>query len=150
MITMLNVHYKIGELANKAGVSVETLRFYEAQSLLSPQRSLDSGYRVYSERDVLTVRFILHAKKVGFSLKEISILLNLKSDKDQHTCEEVKRYTGVKIGEIEEKIQHLEEIKSALQSLHQSCCGGSESAENCSILQTLENADVFPEKRNSN
>ncbi len=139
--------YKIGELARKAGTSVEALRFYEAEGLICAQQRSESGYRLYSEEDARRLYFVMHAKKVGFSLKEINQLLGLQLHKDEHTCEEVKRYTGDKIQEIEAKIQDLDKIKTALNSLHQRCCGGEESAVNCSILHTLEDPDYFKIKK---
>ena len=140
---MKQENYKIGELAKMAGTSVEALRFYESQGLICAQRRSASGYRLYSEQDAQRLYFVLHAKKVGFSLKEINHLLGLQLHKDEHTCEEVKGYTGDKIGEIEAKIRDLEKIKHALQNLHQACCGGSESASHCSILHSLEDPDYF-------
>ncbi|WP_438864419.1 Zn(2+)-responsive transcriptional regulator [Neptunicella sp.] len=133
--------YQIGELAKQTHISVETLRYYESKGLISAQQRTDSGYRLYAEADVQRLHFVLQAKKVGFSLKEIDQLLNLQVAKDRHTCEEVKQVTGNKIEEIEQKIHDLNQIKQALQRLHQACCGGQESAANCSILQTLEDPD---------
>ncbi len=135
--------YQIGQLAKMAGTNVDTLRYYETAGLVNATRRSASGYRLYSEQDAQRLYFLLHAKKVGFSLKEIKQLLGLRLHKDEHTCEEVKHYTGAKISEIEAKIADLEKIKQALESLHMACCGGGESAENCSILSTLEDPDTF-------
>ncbi len=134
---------KIGALAKQSGVSVETLRFYEAQGLLRPQKRSESGYRYYSQEDQQRLYFILHAKKVGFALQEIKRLLSLKTASDQHTCEEVKNYTGVKIREVEAKIRDLQKMKQALDDLHQACCGGEESASHCTILNTLGDPQLF-------
>lgn len=135
--------YKIGELAKQAGTSVEALRFYENEGLVSAQTRSSAGYRLYSEQDAQRLYFVLHAKKVGFSLKEIRHLLGLQLHKDEHTCQEIKQYTGDKIEEIEAKIRDLEKIKVALQNMYRACCGGEESAVNCSILQMLEDPHFF-------
>lgn len=132
--------YKIGELAQKAGVKVETLRYYETQGLLIAQMRTSSGYRLYSQQDIQSLFFILHAKKVGFALKEIKFLLDFQHHKSEHTCEDVKKYTGNKLSEIEAKIADLKNMHGALTRLHQACCGGIESAQNCSILQSLEDS----------
>ena len=134
---------KIGELAKLSDTSVETLRFYQSKSLLKPAERSISGYRLYSQQDVQKLYFILHAKKVGFSLAEIKQLLTLRTDKDQHTCEEVKNYTGIKIKEIEDKIHDLQKMSLALSGLHEACCGGKESAEQCTILSTLDDPEFF-------
>jgi len=133
-------YYKIGELAQNSGIKVETLRYYEAQGLIVPCNRTAAGYRLYSQRDSQSLMFILHAKKVGFTLKEIKFLLDFQLNKSQHTCEQVKSFTGSKIDEIEAKIDDLQKMRVALNTLHQACCGGDESARNCSILQALETA----------
>ena len=130
--------YKIGALAQTAGVKVETLRYYESEGLLNPKKRTAAGYRLYSVQDLHSLFFILQAKKVGFSLKEIKFLLDFQSNKDEHTCQEVKQYTGNKISELESKIHDLQEMKQKLTELHQACCGGVESAKHCSILQAFE------------
>ena len=61
----------IGQLAVRAGVSVDTVRYYERSGLLSPQVRLASGYRRYSELQVARLRFIRRAQELGFSLKDI-------------------------------------------------------------------------------
>lgn len=140
---IMNKLLKIGELAKRAQISVETIRFYQAEELLIPQQRSASGYRLYSSEDEQKLQFILHAKKVGFSLQEIKQLLSLRTDKNNHTCEEVKHYTGVKIAEIESKIHDLQTMKQALSNLHDACCGGDESAINCTILNSLDDPNLF-------
>ncbi len=67
---------KIGEIAKRSNVSVESLRFYESEQLLSPEGRSNAGYRLYSSADEQKLSFILHAKKIGFSLREIKSLLS--------------------------------------------------------------------------
>ncbi|WP_246722939.1 Zn(2+)-responsive transcriptional regulator [Aliikangiella sp. G2MR2-5] len=143
MVAMQTHYLKIGQLAARAGISVESLRYYESEGLISANCRSENGYRLYSDESIQKLGFILHAKKIGFSLKEIKRLLGLRLNRDQHTCEEVKDYTGAKIREIEQKIADLVKMKSALVSLHEACCGGNETADNCSILQTLEAPFTF-------
>jgi len=134
---------KIGLLAKRSQTSVETLRFYEAEGLLSPKQRTETGYRLYSSDDEQKLHFILHAKKVGFSLLEIKRLLSLRTHKDSHTCEDVKSYVGVKMQEIDAKIHDLQKMQQALGDLHHACCGGDESAENCTILNSLDDPKLF-------
>lgn len=72
---------KIGELAREADVHIETLRFYERKGLLSAAKRTEKGYRLYERDDITRVRFIKHAQRVGFSLKEVLELLQLKLDR---------------------------------------------------------------------
>jgi len=139
---------KIGEVAKQADITVETLRFYQSEQLLIPKMTNQSGYRLYSAQDRQKLNFILHSKKVGFSLSEIKQLLSLRTDKDQHTCEEVKNYTGNKINEIESKIRDLQKMRLALSNLHDACCGGSESAKQCTILNSLDDPELFASANN--
>ncbi len=129
---------KIGMLAKKVAIDIQTIRYYESQGLLNKPSRLDNGYRDYDESVVKSLHFIKKAKLVGFTLKEIKELLAIHVTKDQHTCEEVKQYTQIKLDEITNKIEELLNIKSALEKIHSSCCGGNETAAHCSILSALE------------
>ena len=134
---------KIGELARRAEISVEALRYYETAKLISPGQRSSAGYRLYSPQDEQRLHFILHAKKVGFSLEEIKQLLSLRAHRDNHTCEDVKSYTGAKMQEIESKIRDLQKMQQALSNLYHACCGGEESAKNCTILNSLDDPQLF-------
>ncbi len=130
---------KIGLLAKQVDLDIQTIRYYESQGLLQQPPRLDNGYRDYSKSAISQLGFIKKAKLVGFTLKEIKELLAIQVTKDKHTCQEVKSYTQIKLDEINQKINELNEIKSALQKIHTSCCGGNETAAHCSILLALEN-----------
>ncbi len=133
--------YRIGELAKRSQMSVDTLRYYEKEGLLQPTARSDSGYRLYADSVTARVDFIRRAKRVGFTLSEIQDLLELQIDKSAHSCEDVKSLTESKLIDIEARMRELEEIRRALSHLHESCCGGAESAEYCTILEALESAD---------
>src|SRR5229473_978214 len=92
----------IGQVARKAGVGVETVRYYEREGLLEEPPRRASGYRQYSEQVVTRLHFIKRAQQLGFSLKEISELLLLRVDA-QTSCDEVKQRTEAKIAEVERK-----------------------------------------------
>src|SRR5947209_4073737 len=98
----------IGHVARRAGVGIETVRFYERQGLLNrPARSPSSGYRLYEEEVVARLQFILRAKELGFTLKEIKELLSLRVD-PATSCDDVKARAEVKIADIEERIATLQ------------------------------------------
>ncbi len=134
--------YQIGELANKLSVSTDTLRYYEKHGLLEPCSRTATGYRLYNSDNLRSLRFILSAKKCGFTLSDIKDLLSIKIDKTNHSCHDVKSFTEQKLHQVEEKIKELNVIQSSLQQLVQACCGGNESATHCSILTTLEDDNV--------
>jgi len=129
---------RIGELAELTQTNNETLRFYESKGLLPAPRRSPSGYRLYGQAAVDQVNFILRAKRMGFSLKEIAELLSLNVDKADTTCGEVKAVAEQKLEVIQSKLDELQRMQAALRQITDACCGGDVSAESCSILQALE------------
>ena len=89
----------IGQLARQAAVGVETIRFYEREGLLAEPERRPSGYRQYPAEVVRRVRFIRHAKELGFTLKEIQELLELRVD-PVSSCADVRRHARAKIADI--------------------------------------------------
>lgn len=132
---------KIGELAKRLDISTDTLRYYEKHGLLSFSERSEAGYRIYNDKHEQQMQFILRAKAVGFSLKEIQELLAIKVEKQQHSCGEVKQLTLQKRQLVRDKIAELQRFEKSLSLLADACCGGSELATDCSILTTLETAD---------
>lgn len=130
--------YRIGELAKLNKVKTDTLRYYEKQGLLSASFRSESGYRIYTQEDAERLRFIIRAKTVGFTLLEISELLSIELDKSNKACADVKGIVDTKLKYVNQKIEELNHFKMSLQRLSTACCGGPESAENCSILEALE------------
>ncbi|MFI3246384.1 MAG: Zn(2+)-responsive transcriptional regulator [Ferrimonas sp.] len=130
--------YRIGELAKRHDINADTLRFYEKNGLLKPSERSDSGYRMYNDNDAKQLRFILRAKSVGFSLAEIQELLTIDNNRSQWACQDVKGKVEAKAMLIQAKIDELIHFKDSLTALASACCGGSESAEHCSILDALE------------
>jgi MerR family copper efflux transcriptional regulator len=105
----------IGEVAERAKVHIETLRYYEQRRLIaSPPRSI-SNYRLYTEHAVRRVRFIKRAQELGFSLKEIRELLYLRAASEVE-CGEIRAHADATIKDIEEKIGSLMAMKSALEA----------------------------------
>lgn len=131
-MTLLN----IGQVAKRTGVSVEAVRFYERQGLIeAPERS-HSGYRQYPQVTVKRVRFIQHAKEVGFTLKDISELLALRQEPGT-SCADIKIRASQKIEEVDQKIRDLKRIRVALARMVLKCRGRGSLSE-CPILEELE------------
>ncbi len=132
----------IGAVAKKAGVGVETIRFYERQGLVEQPLRPVSGFRQYPEDVVKRVRFIRRAKELGFSLQEISELLDLSLDPGQN-CNEVRSRAEVKITDINFRIEALEKMKVALNGLVVAC-GTQDQPHTCPILESI--ADEIPSR----
>ena len=126
----------IGKVARRAGVGVETIRFYERQGLLTAPIRKDSGYRLYPEHVLGRIRFIKRAKELGFSLKEIKELLELRRNSSA-PCEDVCEKAQAKIASIERKIAMLTKMKQALSELFAACQVRASFAD-CPILEFLE------------
>lgn len=125
------------EVADKAGVNPETLRYYEREELIPKPRRSDGGFRLYDDSYVDRLRFIQRAQDLGFTLAEIKGLLDLRVD-DDATCRDVKAQAEEKIGEVETKIQDLRRIRDALSRLAEACDGKGGPTSECPILDAME------------
>ena len=96
----------IGKVAKRVGIGIETVRFYERQGLIEAPPRRPSGYREYPVEVVHRIQFIRRAKELGFTLKEIGELLDLRMSEDSSCCD-VKRRTLAKIVDTEAKITAL-------------------------------------------
>ena len=123
----------IGQLAARAGVSIDTVRYYERSGLLTPQTRLASGYRRYRELQVSRLRFIRRAQELGFSLKDIRELLGLSRQRD---VARVKRAAEKKLAEVEERLAALTRVRDGLSTLVATCPGHGRAAD-CPILKAL-------------
>lgn len=131
---------RIGELAKKAGVGVETVRFYEKKGLLDqPPRPAAGGFRSYPTEAVSRIRFIRHAQDLGFTLREAGELLALKAD-PSFDCADVRKRAQGKRQEVELKIERLAKIRDSLDQLI-ACCPEQGSVTSCSIIGALERSD---------
>jgi DNA-binding transcriptional MerR regulator len=123
----------IGALAKRAGVGIDTVRYYEREGLLEPQERLASGYRRYSQLEVSRLRFIRKAQALGFSLKEVRELLALSSHRD---VAKVKKKAEAKLIDVEKRLAELTRVRDGLSALI-TACPGHGLPEQCPILQAL-------------
>lgn len=125
-----------GQLAQRGGVNVESIRFYEREGLLpSPPRTA-GGYRMFAEDDVRRIHFIKRAQDLGFTLKEIKDLLELRFDPDIR-CDHVQQRARAKLADIESKIRDLQRMEKALARLAAACPGSGDS-DRCPIWKALD------------
>lgn len=126
----------IGKLTHAAGVSTDTIRFYERCGLLPTPERTESNYRLYPDKDILRLKFIKRAKALGFTLNEIKELLALRHN-PQATKEEVKAQTEDKVEDIKYRIADLERILATLEHLTDACDGHG-PADDCPILAAMD------------
>lgn len=125
-----------GQVAERAGIGVEALRFYERKGLIPEPPRADNGYRQFPPETVDRIRFIQRAQRIGFSLAEIAELLELRVDPEVD-CETVRWRAIGKRKEVEEKIRDLQRIRHSLSALADACVRRDPSGD-CPILQSLE------------
>lgn len=135
-VDMPNGVLRIGQVAERAAVNVQTLRYYERRGLLADPGRTRSGYRLYAPEAVQVVRFIKRAQGLGFSLGEVQRLLELRDD-SASSCDDAKTLAQAKIQAVDEKARQLAALKEALETLVRSCDRGDVKRE-CPILEALE------------
>jgi MerR family mercuric resistance operon transcriptional regulator len=132
--------FTIGRLANSAGVTVETIRYYERRGLLArPPRSGGQGYREYSERDLAIMQHIKLGKELGLQLSEIRRLLDLLGS-EQRFCDEFQELLRKKLSFVQREQERLRRIEGELGRTL-SACAARGSHDDCPIQQRLAISD---------
>ena len=117
---------RIGELADRAGVNVQTIRFYEREGLLRKPARTPSGYRSYEHQDLERVTFIRACQGLGFSLREVSQLIRLHRvtvspsrgvSMAPETIKQILALAQERIETIDEKICALTKMRSDVQAV---------------------------------
>jgi MerR family transcriptional regulator, copper efflux regulator len=130
----------IGAVAKRAGVPIDTIRYYEREGLLPEPLRRASGYRSYNESIIRQLRFIRRAKDLGFTLEEIRDLLALSADRHRGV-KEVKQRAQQRLASIDERIAELMRVRKGLEQLIEACPGHG-SPEQCPILRALADEDA--------
>jgi MerR family transcriptional regulator, copper efflux regulator len=125
----------IGQASEKTGVSAKMIRYYEEIGLIPPSTRSESGYRLYGEKDLHTLRFIRRARDLGFSMEEIGGLLALWKDRARKSSD-VKRLALKHVADLRAKIAELTGMANAIEHLAD-CCAGNNRPD-CPILEELE------------
>jgi MerR family mercuric resistance operon transcriptional regulator len=131
----------IGQLARRAGVGVETVRYYERRGLMPEPPRKESGYRQFLPEDLSRLRFIRRAQQLGFSLREIKELLALRLTPGCN-CERVLERTNAKIADVEARIRSLRRMLRVLKKLAEAC-RRRESTSGCPILEALDSREAI-------
>ena len=127
---------KIGEFAQRAGVPIDTVRYYERQRLLPEPERRASGYRSYVDSDVSRLRFVRRAKALGFTLEEIRELLDLSQSRNDDMGV-LKAAASAKLTDVEARIDELSRIRDGLRTLVDACPGHG-ALQQCPILHALD------------
>jgi Cu(I)-responsive transcriptional regulator len=137
-------YFSIGRAARIAGVTPKMIRHYESLGLIPKAARTQGDYRVYTQNEIHTLRFIRRARDLGFAMNEISNLVGLWGNQ-RRASKEVKRLALAHIDGLDRKIAELQSMRSALAHLARHCHG--DSRPDCPILDDLGGADDAREGR---
>lgn len=124
----------IGALASRAGVGVETVRYYQRRGLMPEPQRQPGQIRRYHRDDLERLRFIRAAKSLGFSLRDVQELLRLEAS---GSCDDVKRLVQSRSREVARQIEHLQESQAVLSEVLRQC-ENSGGDVRCPLIASLE------------
>lgn len=122
----------IGEASKASGVSAKMIRYYEQIGLISPAHRTESSYRIYTDNDVHTLKFIRRARDLGFSVEQMKVLLALWRDRSRASAD-VKTLALQHIAELERKAAAIAAMTSTLRHLANNCHG--DERPDCPIIE---------------
>ena len=122
----------IGKISKELEISVETIRFYERKGLINQPPKPESGYRLYDKALVNQLKFILKAKAIGFTLKEIESLMSLSGN-----CADIESMGLQKLQLIRDKIDDLQRLEKVIQDMTDSC-KANQDPKTCPIINSLK------------
>ena len=111
---------QIGAVGKGVGLSVDAIRFYERKALLPLPPRTQGGFRQYSENDVDTLNFIGRVQNLGFTLREVRDLLDLRRSRLQ-PCAPVRRRLEEKLADVEQKVSDLQKLEHELRLALRRC-----------------------------
>lgn len=127
-------HFTRGVVAARAGVHIETVRYYERIGLLpSPPRS-EGGHRIYDEDSLRRLNFVRRCRELGFTLDDVRGLLRLV-DGGNYTCGEIEALTSAHLGDVQRKRADLKRLENVLKSMVARCKGGE--VPECPVIEAL-------------
>jgi len=139
--------FRIGEVALRAGVSIDAVRYYERRRLLPAAPRTEGGFRLFTPDTVERVRFIKRAQELGFSLDEISELIATGGARE---CKRVRDHLKVKLSEVDERIRLMQDFRKTL-ARHLAACERelSRRADDavCPALLNISRADSGKKKK---
>lgn len=131
---------RTGEVADRANVNIQTLRYYERRGLLPEPERRESGYRDYPADAVSVVRFIKRAQGLGFTLADVEELLHL-ADGGPDSCDGARELAAAKVADLEQRIAELQAMRNSLVRLADTC-EQPRSQRDCPILHAIGNENA--------
>jgi MerR family mercuric resistance operon transcriptional regulator len=126
----------IGKLAKEAGVGIETVRFYERRGILNQPPKPTHGYRAYSQRDLVTIKYVKEAQGLSFSLDEVQALFARAEGEAKGFCSAVRGVARKKLAAVQRQIAELRQLEAKLQKFLVDCAA-NKGEKNCPILRQI-------------
>lgn len=126
---------KIGELANKTGCSIQTIRFYEREGLINPLQRTQSNYRLYDKGSLRQLTFIKQCRSLDMSIVEVKQLIQNKENPN-NSCASINSMIDLHINDVTNRIQELVQLKETLTDMALAC-SSNRSIKDCGVLQKL-------------
>ncbi len=127
---------KIGELSKSSGCSVQTIRYYEREGLLSDPERSEGNFRLYSDKALKELEFVKHCRSLDIPLNDIKRLIELKN-KPEESCSSVNSLIDKQLTLVNQRIKELKALKKELQQMA-STCGAGGTIEGCGIIKSLD------------
>ena len=135
---MRTLDYSIGELASETGVKVPTIRYYEGIGLLPAPPRTEGNQRRYDAAALERLRFIAHARAMGFPMEELRVLLRIAGHRDA-PCEDIDALVRARLTEVEDRIMRLTALRTELTGMLQSHQHGT--VADCRVVEVLSDHD---------
>jgi DNA-binding transcriptional MerR regulator len=135
---MRTLDYSIGELASETGVKVPTIRYYEGIGLLPAPPRTEGNQRRYDAEALERLRFIAHARAMGFPMEELRVLLRIAGHRDA-PCEDIDALVRARLTEVEDRILKLTALRTELTGMLQSHQHGT--VADCRVVEVLSDHD---------
>lgn len=127
---------KIGQLAKLSGCSIQTIRYYEKEGLLSPPSRSEGNFRLYDEKALKELEFVKHCRSLDIPLSDIKTLLALKN-KPEESCSSINNLIANQLDLVNQRLKELKALKSELQIMNKACSSDN-TVERCGIMKTLD------------
>lgn len=127
--------YSIGQLSQRTGVKVPTIRYYEGMGLLKPVERTDGNQRRYDSAGMDKLGFIKHARDLGFSIEAITALIDLQDQPDR-SCQQANQIASAQLADVRDRISKLQSLESELTRIVEHCTGNGAAGE-CYVMNSL-------------
>lgn len=128
------MNFSIGQLSQRTGVKVPTIRYYEQIGLLLPPPRTEGQQRRYDKEAIARLSFVRHSRELGFEVEAIRTLLSLQDNPDQ-SCAAADSIAKARLAEVEKRLASLAALRAELQRMINECACGR--VGECRVIETL-------------